>query len=185
MAVIRENQEYVKADLLNFVVQSGELIISLRFYKDKSHREYEKKYENDIKEFHLKVSNYLESLQNEINAILKTICPDAVSSQDFEKFSKEIESNEELQNKSKYLSEFADEYSKILDILEGKSQEEINEEQLQVFESFGLNQDWLKNPIIIVREGYVNIGSIEGKVLNGQNIYTMLKEVMPNTVDDI
>lgn len=56
---------------------------------------------------------------------------------------------------------------------------------LELFKSLGLDADWLNHPIIIVRTGMINVGSLSTPTKDGKVLYPLLKMKMPNTIDDI
>lgn len=56
---------------------------------------------------------------------------------------------------------------------------------LEMFKSLGFEESWLYNPIIIVRRAVINVGDVGNMHLDGQTIYNLLKNKIPNTSDDL
>lgn len=185
MALLRENDEYIKADLVNYRVERGMIIVPLFYYKDKETRQYEKDNGENIKQFHAKISQYIDGLQAEINQYLMDKYPDAQTSDDFYKYEQEINADKRLQDKCERLRRIVAEYEYICDKLGAKDTDEVDLTDIELFNSFGFNSEWLEHPIVIVRIGSANIGYFGDKEINGNLIYTLMKERMPNTIDEI
>ena len=186
MAVIRKNEEYVKALINKAYIENGNLIVPLVFYKNKSARQFEKDNEEEIKDFFQKIENYTSSLQLRILEILTTLCHGTVNQEQCVRYAEEIANDStynELANEYKLIIEDFEEIKKYLN---SEQNEEIQLRNKDFFIEMGLKAEWLENPIIIVRTGSVNIGvvSVETKI-DGETIYSMLKTKMPDLEDDL
>lgn len=185
MALIRENNEYIKADLVNYYIDHGMIIVPLLYYKDKETRQYEKENGENIALFHTKVGEYINDLQEEINQYLRDKYPDAQTSEDFLKYEDEINNDTKLMAKCERIRSIVDEYQFISCKLENVETDEVELRHIRLFNSLGFNKEWLNHPIIIVRRGSVNIGYYGDNEIDGHLIYTLLKERVPNTIDEI
>lgn len=186
MALIRQNEEYVRAIWDKYEINNGQLSIPVVFYKSKSHRDFEKINIDKISIFKNNVDNYVNYLESNIHNSLKIICPNVTNPADYQQFSEVIEEDITLKEQRQQLRLFIEDYEKIKDVLKGEKQLLLSEiHNIEIFKSLGLDDAWLASPVIIERRAIINIGTIGNLQPSGQVIYGLLKEKIPNTTDDL
>ena len=185
MAIIRKNEEYVKIELDKYVINNGQLSVPLIFYKSKEHRQFEKLHGNNIDNFIKKATAYIDNIQTDISNYLKTICPNAETSEEYMQYASIITNDLHLQQLCSQLKSINEEYYMIKSILAGESIQVGILTNLEIFKSLGFEESWLYNPIIIVRRAVINVGDVGNMHLDGQTIYNLLKNKIPNTSDDL
>lgn len=185
MALVRNNNEYVKIELDKYYIENGQVLVPVTFYQDASHRIFEKENKDKILSFIQKATNHIELLQNNLDNYLKTLCPNATTPKDYQQYATLLNNDTMLNQLQTQLNSFYEEFDRIQSILTGDSPNDQIFVNLDLFKSLGLEENWLNNPIIVTRKAIINVGTVEGATPSGDTIYRLLKLKMPNTIDDL
>lgn len=186
MALIRNNNEYLKIDYANcYMDNMNNVQVPIIYYKDISHRIFEKENADKIYKFIKNGNEYIDELDKSLNDYLKVLCPNAEEFDDYSKYYFILENDQLLNEKLTILNSISEEFDYIQSVLNGDFPHNKIISNVELFKSLGFEENWLENPIIITRKAVINVGKINEQNFGGETIYPLLKEKMPNTIDDL
>lgn len=174
-----QNGKYFRADLSNYRVENGNLFINCIIYRDKQSRDFEKENADKIKIFKDNVTKYMQELELSFTNKLKEIDFDFTMN-DVEKFIDIVNNNERLKGMYNLAQTMHTDYLAVLKRLSGEYAEI---QDIQALKDFGLDEEWFDNPIYVDGQVEINVGSIIGETINGENFYNKLKNYIQDTTD--